>query len=83
MCHMEKATVRDLRYRFSQVEELLKDGEEILITKRGTAIATLTPLRKQASARRPDFLGRLRRIYGEKVLAVSGAELLAEERERY
>ena len=83
MDHMVKATVRDLRYRFSRVEQLLKDGEEILITKRGTAIASLAPLKTRVSARRPDFLGRLQRIYGDKVLAVSGAELLAEERARY
>jgi len=34
MHHMKKATVRDLRYRFSVVEDLLRDGEEIHITKR-------------------------------------------------
>jgi hypothetical protein len=29
----------------------------------------------------PDFLGRLKKIYGKKVLKVSGAELLRRERE--
>jgi hypothetical protein len=32
--------------------------------------------------RRPDFLARLRSIYGDKKLKVSGAKLLAGERDR-
>jgi len=34
MHHMRKATVRDLRYRFPVVEDLLGEGEEVQITKR-------------------------------------------------
>jgi hypothetical protein len=34
MQHMRKASVRDLRYRFSVVEDLLGEGEEVQITKR-------------------------------------------------
>jgi hypothetical protein len=33
--------------------------------------------------RRPDFLARLRSIYGDKILEVSGAQLLAQARDRY
>lgn len=83
MHHMTKATVRDLRYSFSKVEDLLKDGEEIQITKRGRPVAVLIPVKPSVSRRRPDFLARLRKIYGDKVLEVSGAELLAAERGRY
>jgi prevent-host-death family protein len=80
---MTRATVRDLRYRFSKVEDLLEDGEEIQITKRGKPVAILIPVREQGPAKRPDFLRRLKRIYGDKMLAVSGAELLSKERGRY
>jgi len=31
----------------------------------------------------PDFLARLRSTYGDKLLKVSGAELVAEDRSRY
>ncbi len=79
---MKKASVRDLRYRFSEVERLLQQGEEIEITKRKRVIARLLPARSAAS-RRPDFLARLRTIYGERSLEISGAQLLAEERDRY
>ncbi|MBI3667309.1 MAG: hypothetical protein HY236_13970 [Acidobacteria bacterium] len=80
---MRTATVRDLRYRFSQVESLLQEGEEIQITKRKRVIARLSPPESPPSPHRPDFLARLKKIYGKKVLKVSGAELLARERDRY
>ena len=82
MHHMKSATVRDLRYRFPEVERLLRHGEEVQITKRKRVIARLLPVPSSVPSRRPDFLARLKRIYGNKVLKVSGAELLAEERTR-
>ncbi len=83
MNHMRKATVRDLRYHFSRIEDLLRGGEEIEITKRKRVIARLSPALPQPAPARPDFMARLRRIYGGKALKVSGAELLAEERGRF
>lgn len=83
MHHMRRASVRDLRYRFSAVEALLREGEEIQITKRKRVIARLTPAGITAPSQRPDFLTRLKKIYGSKVLKVSGAERLARERDRY
>ncbi len=84
MHHMKKASVRDLRYRFSVVEELLRDGQEIHITKRKRVIARLLPPEsKVAPAPLPDFAARQRKIFGKKKLKVSGAELLAADRERF
>jgi antitoxin (DNA-binding transcriptional repressor) of toxin-antitoxin stability system len=83
MHHMRNATVRDLRYRFSLVEDLLRRGEEVQITKRNRAIATLLPVKPAGPARRPDFLARLEKIYRGKRLVVTGAELLRRERDRY
>jgi antitoxin (DNA-binding transcriptional repressor) of toxin-antitoxin stability system len=83
MHHMRKATVRDLRYRFSAVEILLRDGEEIHITKRKRVVARLLPPAEPAApSRRPDFLGRLKKIYRGKALKVTGAELVSHERDR-
>ncbi|MBI1749658.1 MAG: hypothetical protein HY234_01085 [Acidobacteria bacterium] len=80
---MRKASVRDLRYRFPEVELSLREGEEIQITKRRRVIARLVPDRSPAPrGARPDFLARLKKIYGRKRLKVSGAELLAHERGR-
>jgi len=82
MHHMRKATVRDLRYRFREVEALLQEGEDIEITKRKRVIARLVAVRPKPPVKRPDFLARLKKLYGDKKLKVSGAELLAWERDR-
>jgi antitoxin (DNA-binding transcriptional repressor) of toxin-antitoxin stability system len=83
MHHMRKATVRDLRYRFSVVEDLLDEGEEVQITKRKRIIARLLPVTPNSSPRRPDFLARLKKLYRGKPLKVSSAELLSSERGRF
>jgi antitoxin (DNA-binding transcriptional repressor) of toxin-antitoxin stability system len=75
---MAKASVNDLRYCFSEVEHLLEKGNEVEITKHKQVIARLLPVRRGAG-RRPGFLARLRRIYGDRILGVSGAQ----ERDRY
>lgn len=82
MYHMRKATVRDLRYRFREVENLLREGEEVQITKRKRVIARLMPVHPVVPSPRPDFLARLKKIYRGKPLKVSGAELVARERDR-
>jgi antitoxin (DNA-binding transcriptional repressor) of toxin-antitoxin stability system len=83
MYHMTKASVRDLRYEFKKIERLLQRGEEIQITKRRRVIARLVPENPQTPPELPDFRARVRAIYGDKVLAVSGAELVSKDRDRY
>ncbi len=84
MYHMTKASVRDLRYEFKKIERLLLQGEEIQITKRRRVIARLVPENAEGEKKKmPDFLARVRRIYGDKVLAVSGADLISSDRDRY
>ena len=81
MYHMKKASIRDLRYRFPEVEALLREGQEIAITKRRKVIARLIPNAAPVPVVPPDFLARLKKTYGKKVLKITGAELLAAERE--
>jgi antitoxin (DNA-binding transcriptional repressor) of toxin-antitoxin stability system len=83
MYHMKTASIRDLRYGFKKIERLLHQGEEIQITKRRRVIARLVPESAEAAKRTPDFMARLRLIYGNKVLSVSGAELISSDRSRY
>jgi antitoxin (DNA-binding transcriptional repressor) of toxin-antitoxin stability system len=80
---MKTASIRDLRHGFKKIERLLHQCEEIKITKRGRVIARLIPDAAEATKQTPDFLARLRAIYGDKVLAVTGAELLSSDRCRY
>jgi antitoxin (DNA-binding transcriptional repressor) of toxin-antitoxin stability system len=81
MHHMKKATVRDLRYRFSVVEELLRDGQEVQITKRKRVIARLLPPATVKPVRMPDFAARMKKVFGKKKLKFSGADLIAIDRE--
>jgi antitoxin (DNA-binding transcriptional repressor) of toxin-antitoxin stability system len=83
MHHMKKASVRDLRYNFSEVENSLRRGEEIQITKRKRVIARLLPPEPAKAVEMPDFLGRQKKMFGKKSLKVSGAEILAAQRERF
>ena len=83
MYHMRQASVRDLRYEFKKIERLLHQGEEVQITKRRKVIARLVPENGRPPVEMPDFLGRMRAIYGDKVFKVSGAELIAKARSRY
>jgi antitoxin (DNA-binding transcriptional repressor) of toxin-antitoxin stability system len=83
MYHMRTATVRDLRYNFKRVERLLAEGQPIQITKRKRVVAKLMPPDPPpAPPKMPDFLGRMKRISGDKVLKVSGAELVRWDRDR-
>jgi antitoxin (DNA-binding transcriptional repressor) of toxin-antitoxin stability system len=83
MYHMTKASVRDLRYGFKKIERLLRQGEEVQITKRRRVIARLVPENTPSPPELPDFQARLRAIYGDKILAISGADLVSEDRKRY
>lgn len=89
MYHMKSVTVRDLRYDFPKVERLLKEGKPVRVTKRGKAFARIelekdsAPDYEPGTAPLPDFMGRLREIFGERVLPVTGAELIREDRDRY
>jgi antitoxin (DNA-binding transcriptional repressor) of toxin-antitoxin stability system len=83
MYHMTKASVRDLRYAFKKIERLLLQGEEIQITKRRRVIARLVPESAEVPKKMPDFRARMRSIFGDKVLAVSGADLISADRDRY
>jgi antitoxin (DNA-binding transcriptional repressor) of toxin-antitoxin stability system len=79
---MRTVCVRDLRYDFKTVERILQEGEEVHITKRRKVIARLVPEPAQRPAL-PDFMGRMRAIYGDKLLPTTGAEIVREDRDRY
>jgi antitoxin (DNA-binding transcriptional repressor) of toxin-antitoxin stability system len=83
MYHMKRASVRDLRYDFPKVEKMLAEGQAIEITKRNQVIGTLTPSTAEKKIVYPDFMGRMKKIYGDKVLETSWADFLAERKGRY
>ncbi|HXY49323.1 MAG TPA: hypothetical protein VEI01_07725 [Terriglobales bacterium] len=52
------------------------------ITKRRRVIVRLVPVNTESAAKMPDFLARLQAIYGDELLEVPGAELIAQDRSR-
>lgn len=80
---MKRATVRDLRYSFKEVEARLAEGEEIEIVKRNKVIAKLVPVASEPPRQLPDFLGRMKRIHGDVILTPTNAELIAQDRDRF
>ncbi|MBM3835700.1 MAG: prevent-host-death protein [Verrucomicrobia bacterium] len=78
---MKTATVRQVRHDFGGVLNWIEEGEQVEILKRGRIVALMSPppvAKKRRPKKRPDFLARLKRIYGDKVLA---GNIVVEERE--
>jgi antitoxin (DNA-binding transcriptional repressor) of toxin-antitoxin stability system len=60
---MKKASVADLRNKFSQVSEWLEQGEEVEILRYGKKFATLSPFTSQkAPPVWPDFAKRAKKV---------------------
>ena len=78
---MKKASVRDLRYHFPEIEAQLNKGEEIEVHKRKRVIARLLPVGPKAGAY-PDFSALRRRIFGREKARKTGTDLVSEERGR-
>ncbi|HOB99676.1 MAG TPA: type II toxin-antitoxin system prevent-host-death family antitoxin [Verrucomicrobiota bacterium] len=77
---MKTATVRQLRHDFGSVLNWVEAGESVGISKRGTIVALLSPPpapEQPKTRKRPDFLGRLKRIYGDRVVQ---GDVVVEER---
>ncbi len=63
MHHMKKATIRDLRYNFPQVESWLSRGEEVELTKRGHVLGRIIPGSvNRPKPKMPDFAAREERL---------------------
>lgn len=79
---MKRATVRDLRYRFREIEARLSKGEEIEVYKRNKPIGRLIPIRPKPEAY-PDFAAIRRRIFGKKKARKTATQIVSEQREPY
>jgi antitoxin (DNA-binding transcriptional repressor) of toxin-antitoxin stability system len=82
MYYMKTASIRDLRYHFPKIERMLAQGQEIQITKRKKVIGKLVPAAASPVVM-PDFAARLKEIWGDRVMKVSGAEIISRDRDRY
>jgi antitoxin (DNA-binding transcriptional repressor) of toxin-antitoxin stability system len=79
---MKRATVRDLRYNFREIEARLRRGEEIEVYKRNKPIGRLIPIQPKPEAY-PDFAAIARRIFGKKKTRLTGTQIVSDQREPY
>jgi antitoxin (DNA-binding transcriptional repressor) of toxin-antitoxin stability system len=79
---MKRATVRDLRYHFRDIEARLSRGEEIEVYKRNKPIGRLIPIMPKPEDY-PDFAAMALKIFGKKKTRKTGTEIVSEQREPY
>ena len=79
---VKTVSIRDLQRDTATVLGWVEDGESVGIRKRGKLVAVLSPpsLSKSVNLARPDFIGRLKAIYGKRALKVTATQLLVGER---
>jgi prevent-host-death family protein len=77
---MKTATVRDVRHKFGDVIASVEQGESVAISKRGEIIAVISPppIEKKTPKKKPDFAGRMKRLFGKIRFA---GNIVVEERE--
>ena len=78
--HMKTTTIRELRHDTTTVLSWVAGGESVEVRRRGVPVAVLSPRKRKARVARPDFLARLRAIYGDQVLSTTATELISESR---
>ena len=82
---MKTATLRQLRNETGTLVKWVEAGETVVVTKRSKPLFRLLPMAptESESCRIPDFEARQNDIFPDGALHCSGAELIAEERDRY
>jgi antitoxin (DNA-binding transcriptional repressor) of toxin-antitoxin stability system len=84
MCHvtvMPSVNMRQLRDT-RRLKAWLRSGKTVVLCERNRVIARIVPeTEAQISVELPDFEGRRKKIFGDRVLP--GADLVIEERGRY
>jgi antitoxin (DNA-binding transcriptional repressor) of toxin-antitoxin stability system len=77
---MKHATIREIKNETSRVLSMVESGQSVEIRRRSKPIAILSPVGNQPSPVMPDFMARLRDIYGDNVLETTHTVLISEAR---
>lgn len=82
---MKTATLRQLRNETALLAKWVEEGETVLVTKRSRPLFRLIAATPETggACSMPDFEARQREVFPEGVLGTTGADLIAEERDRY
>jgi antitoxin (DNA-binding transcriptional repressor) of toxin-antitoxin stability system len=88
---MTTVSIEDLELDFPRLQALLSQGEEFQISMENAVVARVVPEKTTASTAPvaqkprviPDFMARLKEIYGDRILEPTGAEIVRMDRDRY
>jgi prevent-host-death family protein len=74
-------SVRELQQNLKRVLARVERGETVEVTRRRRPVARLAPVRAtRPLSAWPDLDARARAVFGERVIAPGGAEVVIEER---
>lgn len=77
---MKQASIREIKHETSRVLGMVEAGQTVELRRRRKPVAILSPPMKDKAVEMPDFVARLRRIYGDRILETTGTELVDEAR---
>jgi len=80
---MRTTNIRELKHATSTVLEWVEQGETVQITRRNKVVAVLSPPPSPEGSRkikRPDFARDLQEIFGDRILASTGQEIIDYDR---
>jgi prevent-host-death family protein len=84
MSNMGKTTVsvRELQQNLKRVMERVERGETVEVTRRRKPVARLAPMKSSGpSAPWPDLKARRRAVFGDRIVAPGGSEIVIEGRD--
>lgn len=73
-------SVRELQQNLKRVMARVESGETVEVTRRRRPVARLAPVRPSGTAPWPDLEARTRAVFGRRVIAPGGADVVVENR---
>lgn len=85
MSYMAKTStisIRELQQNLKQVLQRVERGQVVEVTRRRRAVARLSPLaeKDRPASPWPDLNARARAVFGDRVIAPSGSEVVIADR---
>jgi antitoxin (DNA-binding transcriptional repressor) of toxin-antitoxin stability system len=77
---MRSTTIRELKHDTTMVLSWVAAGQTVEVRRRNQPVALLSPPKRKAAVRRPDFAARLKATYGKTRLTTTGTALIATAR---
>jgi antitoxin (DNA-binding transcriptional repressor) of toxin-antitoxin stability system len=77
---VKTTTIGELKKNTATVLAWVAAGESVEVLRRGVPVALLSPPTRTTRVQRPDFMARLKKIYGTRMLDTTGTDLVSEAR---